>query len=155
MFKNSDPIEVTPRSDLLPSQRMRLVSVSEIPLNQRHPFIPLSQPERWHQLQLLLIPFSQTQRTHGTELNTILDWFSKIVTTGYGYSDIVIKHRQEGVNKKYKIEKAEKEGLRIMKEQENKKKAVTKNLGKREWSESAAEEDDYDLDWLLEYMDEF
>jgi len=88
-------------------------------------------------------------------VNTILDWFSKIVTTAYGYSDLVIKHRQEGVNKKYKIEKAEKEGLRIMKEQENKKKAVTKNLGKRAWSESAAEEDDYDLDWLLEFMDDF
>ena len=88
-------------------------------------------------------------------IETILDWFSKIVTTAYSYSDMVIKHRQQGVNKKYKIEKAEKEALRIMKEQEN-KKTVTKNLGKREWSESAAaEEDVYDLDWILELMDEF
>jgi len=88
-------------------------------------------------------------------VETILDWFSKIVTTAYSYSDMVIEHRQEGVNKKYKIEKAEKEALRIMKEQENKKKAVTKNLGKRAWSESAWEDEDvYDLDWFLEFLDE-
>lgn len=88
-------------------------------------------------------------------VETILDWFSKIVTTGYGYSDMVIKHRQDGVNKKYKIEKAEKEALRIMKEQGNENKAVTKHIGKREWSEFVAAEDENDLDWFLEYMDEF
>lgn len=86
-------------------------------------------------------------------VETILDWFSKIVTTAYGYSDMVIKHRQDGVDKKYKIEKAEKEALRIMKEQGHENKAVAQHIRKRGWSEFVAEEDD--LDWFLEYMDEF
>lgn len=86
-------------------------------------------------------------------VETILDWFSKIVTTAYDYSDMIIRHRQEGVDKKYEIEKAEKEALRIMNEQGNKTKAVTQSLRKREWSESGAAEDEYHLDWLLDELE--
>lgn len=99
-------------------------------------------------------PFLTDAKDTWDRVETILDWFSKIVTTAYDYSDMMIRHRQEGVDKKYKIEKAEKEALRIMKEQGNKNKTTTQSLRKREWSESgAAEEDEYPLDWPLEFMD--
>ena len=102
-----------------------------------------------------LYPLLTNAKDTWDRVETILDWFSRIVTTAYSYSDMVIKHRQDGVNKKSKLEKAEKEALRIMKEQEYGKKAVTKNLGKRAWSESAWEDEHvYDLDWLLKFLDE-
>jgi hypothetical protein len=79
-----------------------------------------------------LHPFLVDANDTWKAVETLMDWFSKLVTTAYGYSDGLIKYRQDQADKKYKIEKAEKEALRVMKEQEKKKKgAVSKNLRKR------------------------
>ena len=65
-----------------------------------------------------------------------MKWFSRLVTKAYGWSDGLIKFRQNKVNKKYKIKQAEKQALRIMEEQKWKREAEKKNLGKRDWSEN-------------------
>jgi len=67
-------------------------------------------------------------------IESLLEWFSKIVDTAYGYSDGLIKFRQKKANDTYKTKKAEKEAYRIMQAQEKKNKGVEKVLGKREWS---------------------
>lgn len=73
-------------------------------------------------------------------VETILDWFSKIVTTAYAYSDMIINYRQDGADSKYKMKKAEGEAVRIMNEQTKKDKAADgKVLGKREWSAAVEE----------------
>ena len=63
-----------------------------------------------------------------------MKWFSKLITMAYGWTDGIIKARQNKANNAYKMAKAEKEALRIMEEQKVERQAsVVKNLGKREW----------------------
>lgn len=50
-------------------------------------------------------------------LQNIMDWFSKIVTTGYEYSDAVADMRQGAVNKEYQRKKAEKKAKQIQLDQ--------------------------------------
>ena len=78
-----------------------------------------------------------------------MEWFSKLINTAYGYSDGLIKFRQDRANKKYKIEKAEKEALRIMKEQENKKKNAMEKRGR-----SIADEESFTFMAFLDKMEE-
>jgi hypothetical protein len=80
---------------------------------------------------------------------TIMKWFSKLVTNAYGWSDGLIKFRQKKANNAYKIKQAEKEALRIMEEQKKKRESEKKNLGKRDWSE---EQDMEDLQEFLEML---
>lgn len=46
-----------------------------------------------------------------------MKWFAKIVGKSYAYTELLIKTRQNKVNKGYKIAKAEKEAQRLMDEQ--------------------------------------
>jgi hypothetical protein len=75
-----------------------------------------------------LHPFVSDAKAKWVLVQTILTWFSKIIDTAYKYSDGIIKYRQDRANKKYKIEKAEKEALSFIKEQKNKKKTTNKVL---------------------------
>jgi hypothetical protein len=74
-----------------------------------------------------LAPLFSTAKTAWGQVADVMSWFSKIVTTLYGYSDGIIKLRQNKVNTQYKIKKAEKEAYRIMKEQEKKNKLGNSN----------------------------
>lgn len=51
-----------------------------------------------------------------------MGWFSKLVTTAYTWTDLIIKNRQKKVDDEYNLKKAEEKALEIMKEQEDKKK---------------------------------
>src|SRR5271154_160129 len=51
-------------------------------------------------------------------VNPIMIWMNKLVPKLYGWSDLLIKHRQNKVNYKYRIEKAEKKAYETMKAQE-------------------------------------
>ena len=65
---------------------------------------------------------------------TIMKWFSRLVTNAYGWSDGLINFRQKKANNAYKIKQAEKEALRIMEEQMKERESGKKNLRKRDWS---------------------
>lgn len=92
-----------------------------------------------------------------TKFETILDWFSKLVDTAYGYTDGIIKYRQDQANKKYKTENAEKEAMRIMKEQGNqgKKSVVEKVLGRRDLGGDDEDEGIFDWDGFVEFLEKF
>ena len=111
---------------------MRLVSVCDIPLILSFFPHPIPSTQKITPSSDYINPLLINTKNAWDWVETILNWFSKIFILVYGYSDMIIKHRQDGVNKKYKIEKTEKEAFRIT------------NLEKR---------DDYDLDWFLELMD--
>ena len=86
---------------------------------------------------------------------TLMSWFSKLVTTMYGWSDGLIKLRQKRVDNEYRIRKAEEEAYRIMKEQEKRRQQpLNQTLNKRGFPDSGDEED---LDWsiLMELLNEF
>ena len=53
-----------------------------------------------------------------TAVNPIMIWMNKLVPKLYGWSDLLIKLRQDKVNYKYRIEKAEKKAYETMKAQE-------------------------------------
>jgi hypothetical protein len=61
----------------------------------------------------------------------ILTWFIKLVTTGYTYSDMIIKARQNKVNKAAKIQRAEEEARKIMEEQAKKRSGAGDSIGRR------------------------
>lgn len=85
-----------------------------------------------------------------------MKWFSKLISTAYGWSDSIIKIRQGKANKKYKIKKAENEALRIMEEQRlqrSKGDAVSKNLGKRSESQGLVKRDGGDSGDLLDFAE--
>jgi hypothetical protein len=67
-------------------------------------------------------------------LENILKWFSKLVTTHYGWSDAIIKSRQSKVNSAYKNKKANEEAERIQEEQDKREK-LTRKVFKRDNSE--------------------
>jgi hypothetical protein len=99
-----------------------------------------------------LHPFLVDAKDTWKAVETLMDWFSRLVTTAYGYSDSLIKYRQDQADKKYKIEKAEKEALRIMKEQEKKRtEAVSKNLKKRS---TCLTDEWFDYEGLEEFLKE-
>jgi hypothetical protein len=74
-----------------------------------------------------------------------MKWVSKVVGRAYGWSDEIIKSRQNKVNKAYKRKKAEKEATRIMQEQQKERKG--KSLEKREFDE------ELDLEEFLEFLE--
>ena len=59
--------------------------------------------------------------------NPIMMWMNKIVPKLYGWSDLLIKQRQEKVNYKYRIEKAEKKAYEIMKAQQEQRAKIAVN----------------------------
>jgi hypothetical protein len=61
-----------------------------------------------------------------------MTWFARLVTTGYTYSDLVIKSRQAGVNKAAKIQRAEKEATKIMEAQAKKQNGDVSKVGRRD-----------------------
>jgi hypothetical protein len=52
----------------------------------------------------------------------VMNWFSKLVTTAYTWTDLIIKNRQKKVDDEYNIKKAEEKALEIMKDQDKKKR---------------------------------
>lgn len=62
-----------------------------------------------------------------TAVNPIMMWMNRIVPKLYGWSDLVIKHRQEKVNYKYRIEKAEKKAYEIMRAQQEQRAKTALN----------------------------
>ena len=72
-----------------------------------------------------------------------MGWFTDLVTTGYGWTDALIKSRQNKANKEYKIAKADKEAFRIMMAQAAREKGQDgKVVRKRDvnWFESNFDE---------------
>jgi hypothetical protein len=63
--------------------------------------------------------------------SNIMSWFIKLVTTGYTYSDMIIKFRQNKVNKETKIQTAEEEARKIMEEQAKKRSGAGDKVGRR------------------------
>ena len=50
-------------------------------------------------------------------LHNVLQWFVRIVQTSYGYSDMLVKARQDRANRKYVEKKAEERAYQIMEAQ--------------------------------------
>lgn len=102
-------------------------------------------------------------------ISNILDWFTKIVTTSYAYSDGLIKSRQGLANNKAKIVKAEKEATKIMADQKAARDGSAKgkmgllvkrnhlsSLGENElFAGSRFDEVDFDDKGFLEWLDHF
>jgi hypothetical protein len=85
----------------------------------------------------------------------IMKWFVKLVTSGYGWSDLIIKLRQDKANERYKIEKAEKEAAKIMKGQEKRQKELNAKSAARKRLLSSRSYDFEDEGKVAEDMDEF
>ena len=92
-------------------------------------------------------PLLSNVNTGWGKASFFMKWFSKLVGKTYGWSDGLIAFRQNKVNKAYKFEKAEKEALRIMKEQQNQREG--ESLGKRELHEQL------DLEEFAEFLETF
>lgn len=77
-----------------------------------------------------------------------MNWFSKLVTTAYTWTDLIIKNRQKKVDNAYNIKKAEEKAAEIMKQQQEKGK---RNLGRKslEGFEGLLEDDEF-----LEFVQE-
>lgn len=60
-------------------------------------------------------------------VNPIMIWVNKLVPKLYGWSDLVIKRRQDKANYKYKMEKAEKKAYEIMKAQQEQRAKAKMN----------------------------
>jgi hypothetical protein len=58
----------------------------------------------------------------------VMGWFSKLVTTAYTWTDLIVKNRQKKVDNAYNIKKAEEKAAEIMKNQQGKEK---RTLAKR------------------------
>ena len=58
-------------------------------------------------------------------LANVLGWFTKVVTTSYAYSDLLVKSRQDKVNSSYKTKKANDEAAKIMAAQEQRENGVS------------------------------
>ena len=85
----------------------------------------------------------------------MMKWFTKLVTTFYGWSDGIIRYRQNRANEKYKIQKAEEEAMRIMEEQRNRKTTVASNEGKIIERRALAElDEDLDFGELLKMLED-
>ncbi len=56
-----------------------------------------------------------------------MGWFSKLVTTAYTWSDLIIKNRQKKADDEYNLKKAEEKALEIMKEQITKEQLDKQN----------------------------
>ena len=70
-------------------------------------------------------------------LKEIMDWFTKIVTTGYEYSDGIIASRQNDVDNEYAQRQAARQAKKIMLEQlRNRTAAAGKKVTRRNiiWS---------------------
>src|SRR5271169_2639538 len=98
-----------------------------------------------------LHPLLETAKTGWGKAEYFMKWFSKLVTMAYGWTDGIIKARQNKANNAYKMAKAEKEALRIMEEQKMERQAsVVKNLGKR--ARGVDESLDFDIEELKEFL---
>jgi hypothetical protein len=80
----------------------------------------------------------------------LMKWFSKLVNRAYGWTDGIIQYRQNRVNNKYKIQKAENEAYRIMAEQRaqregNNATTLTKRSASR-WMDLGVDEELLDMD---------
>ena len=49
-----------------------------------------------------------------------MGWFTRVVTSAYAWSDLIMKKRQDKANRDYKIQKAEREARQIMREHQKK-----------------------------------
>jgi hypothetical protein len=49
-----------------------------------------------------------------------MSWFTRLVTTAYAWSDIIVRMRQNTANKEWKKKKAEETALQIMKDHQEK-----------------------------------
>jgi len=88
------------------------------------------------------------------KLQFILDWFVRLVDTAYGYSDMIIAHRQNKANQKYKTQKAEEEAYRL---KEQSKGTITQLVDEEEGASkvrkrSVREIDDQEL--MMDILDE-
>jgi hypothetical protein len=88
---------------------------------------------------------------HRTE--TVLNWFSRLVNKAYGWSDGIIKFRQDRANNKYKSRKAEEEAYRIMAEQRAEREAANKVLAKRDAIDLSLEDLELDFEELGKYLE--
>ena len=61
-----------------------------------------------------------------------MDWFSKLVTTAYTWTDLIVKNRQKKVDNAYNVKKAEEKAAEIMQQQQDRNQKRTPSaLGKR------------------------
>jgi hypothetical protein len=65
-------------------------------------------------------------------LPNIMTWFAKVTTTGYAYSDLVIKTRQDKVNKAAKLQRAEEDAAKFMEELAKKRIGDGDKVGRRD-----------------------
>ena len=56
-----------------------------------------------------------------------MGWFSKLITTAYTWTDLIIKNRQKKADDEYNLKKAEEKALEIMKEQITKEQLDKQN----------------------------
>ena len=74
---------------------------------------------------------SNTGKTWGSLAN-FMSWFARLVTTGYTYSDLVIKSRQNKVNNAAKRQRAEEEATKIMEAQAKRRNGDVSKVGRRD-----------------------
>ena len=60
-----------------------------------------------------------------------MNWFTRLVTSAYAWSDLIIRMRQNRANKNYKKETAEKKAMEIMEEHQKKLAGQADKLQKR------------------------
>jgi len=89
----------------------------------------------------------------------VMNWFSKLVTTAYTWTDLIIKNRQKKADNAYNIKKAEEKAAEIMKQQQEKQNNQTRKLEKRgeegeEILEDWLEEEGFDVEEFLEFLQE-
>lgn len=82
-----------------------------------------------------------------------MKWFSSLVNKAYGWSDGIIKFRQNRANNRYKARKAEEEAYRIMAEQRAEREATNKALGKRDTIRPSFDGLELDLDEFVKYLE--
>jgi hypothetical protein len=67
-------------------------------------------------------PFLEHAKSGWDSTSNFMNWFTKLVASAYSWSDLIIKMRQDKANKAYKIQRAEKKALQIMREHQKKLK---------------------------------
>jgi hypothetical protein len=105
-----------------------------------------------------LPPAVKNAKAAWDKVEEAMGWFTDLVTTGYGWTDALIKSRQNKANKEYKIAKAEKEAFRIMMAQAAREKGQDGKARKRDvnWFDSRFDDErevDDNFDAFYEFLE--
>jgi uncharacterized protein involved in tolerance to divalent cations len=93
------------------------------------------------------IPVLDNAKPAWNTASQAMSWFTKLVTSAYAWSDLIIKMRQNRANIQYKKKKAEEMAAEIMKEHQ--KKLAAKNAVEKR---AVSEEMDEFVKWVQQRL---